>query len=111
MLRSLGIPARYASGLLTQQPGETHAWLEFMHPREGWLPADPTQGVVLETGSDYLKFAVGRDYSEVPPVSGSFLSRGLGGLDAAMGRVYFDRGEVAFEDALALIEPSGNASS
>ena len=32
MLRALGVPARYVSGLLTRQPGETHAWIEFLHP-------------------------------------------------------------------------------
>ena len=54
MLRSLGVPARYVSGLLTRQPGETHAWVEFLHPAVGWLAADPTRGVVIDTGTDYL---------------------------------------------------------
>ena len=78
MLRSLGVPARYVSGLLTRQAGETHAWLEFLHPEHGWLPADPTRGITELNGTDYLKFAVGRDYSEVPPVTGSFVSKGRG---------------------------------
>ena len=43
MMRAVGIPAKYVSGLLTRQPGETHAWLEFLHPEAGWLPADPDQ--------------------------------------------------------------------
>ncbi len=105
MLRSLGIPCRYVSGLLTGQAGETHAWLEFLHPGFGWLPADPTRGVVMESGTGYLKFAVGRDYSEVPPVSGSFVSRGPGQLEAAAAKVFFDRESIAFEDAMALIQP------
>ena len=37
MLRSLGVPCRYVSGLLTGQTGETHSWLEFLHPQEGWV--------------------------------------------------------------------------
>ena len=45
MLRVRGIPARYVSGLLTRQPGETHAWLEFLHPQQRWLRADPTRGI------------------------------------------------------------------
>ena len=104
MLRALGIPARYVSGLLTRQPGETHAWLEFLHPQLGWLPADPTRGLIIETGADYLKFGVGRDYSEVPPVSGSFVSRGYGQLDTAIAQVFFDREAVSIEDALGMLE-------
>ena len=104
MLRALGIPARYVSGLLTRQAGETHAWLEFLHPQMGWLPADPTKGIVIETGTDYLKFGVGRDYTEVPPVTGSFVSRGFGSLDVATARVFFDRDAVSHHDALDLID-------
>ena len=104
MIRSLGVPARYVSGLLTRQAGETHAWLEFLHPEVGWLPADPTRGVVIEIGDDYLQFGVGRDYSDVPPVSGSFVSKGSGYLDFAKAEVYFDRDTISFEDALGLIE-------
>ena len=104
MIRSLGVPARYVSGLLTRQAGETHAWMEFLHPKAGWLPADPTRGIVIEIGTDYLKLGVGRDYSEVPPVTGSFISRGSGHLDVATAQVYFDRETISFEDALSLIE-------
>ena len=106
MIRSLGVPARYVSGLLTRQAGETHAWLEFLHPEAGWLPADPTRGIVIDVGTDYLKLGVGRDYSEAPPVTGSFISRGSGHLDVATAQVYFDRETISFEDALSLIETS-----
>ena len=110
MLRSLGIPARYVSGLLTRQPGETHAWIEFLHPYLGWLPADPTRGVVVNLGTDYLKFGVGRDYSEVPPVSGSFISRGDGRLDFTTAEVFFDRNAVSVDDALNLLHSNGAPS-
>ncbi len=103
MLRAMGIPARYVSGLLTRQPGETHAWVDFLHPLLGWLPADPTRGVVIDIGTDYLKFGVGRDYSEVPPVSGSFVSPGSGRLDFAAAEVFFDRETVSMDDALRLL--------
>ena len=103
MLRSLGVPARYVSGLLTRQPGETHAWVEFLHPSLGWLPADPTRGVVIDIGVDYLKFGIGRDYSDVPPVSGSFISRGDGHLDFTTAEVFFDRDSVSVDDALNLL--------
>ena len=43
LLRSVGIPARLVSGVLAGYPGEhMHAWLEFMTPEEGWIPADPS---------------------------------------------------------------------
>ena len=106
ILRARGVPARYVSGLLTHQPGETHAWLEFLHPHHGWLPADPTRGLVELNGADYLKFAVGRDYSEVPPVSGSFVSRGAGWLNFTTAEVFFDRDAVSLDDALALLDNS-----
>ena len=103
MLRAQGVPARYVSGLLTRQPGETHAWLEFLHPTQGWLPADPTRGIIELNGTDYLKFAVGRDYSEVPPVSGSFVSKGEGWLNFTTAQVFFDRETVTVDDAMALL--------
>ena len=104
MLRALGVPVRYVSGLLTRQAGETHAWLEFLHPDAGWLPADPTRGVVIDIGVDYLKFGVGRDYTDVSPVTGSFVSRGSGHLDFTKAQVFFDRGDISFEDALGLMD-------
>lgn len=76
MLRAVGVPARYVSGLMASQSGETHAWIEYYHLTEGWLPADPTRGQVTPFPADLLAFAVGRDYSDVPPVLGSFLSSG-----------------------------------
>ena len=106
MLRSLGVPARYVSGLLTRQAGETHAWLEFLHPEHGWMPADPTRGITELNGTDYLKFAVGRDYSEVPPVTGSFVSKGQGWLNFTTAEVFFDRETVSVDDALALLDGS-----
>ena len=106
MLRSLGVPSRYVSGLLTHQAGETHAWLEFLHPEHGWMPADPTRGITELNGTDYLKFAVGRDYSEVPPVTGSFVSKGQGWLNFTTAEVFFDRETVSVDDALALLDGS-----
>jgi transglutaminase-like putative cysteine protease len=106
MLRALGIPARYVSGLLTRQAGETHAWLEFLHPGLGWLTADSTRGIVLDAGMDYLKFAVGRDYTEVPPVAGSFVSTGSGELVTAAAQVFFGKDQVSLDDALMLLGPS-----
>jgi transglutaminase-like putative cysteine protease len=56
MLRSLGIPARLATGyatgdynsLLNQsvvREHDAHAWVEAWFPDHGWVPVDPTPGV------------------------------------------------------------------
>lgn len=80
LLRALGIPTRYVSGLLVSQVGETHAWIEFLHPDHGWLTADPTRGWVLPDPTELLTFAVGRDYNDARPSIGSFEPSGEGGL-------------------------------
>ena len=104
MLRALGIPSRYVSGLLTGEVGETHAWVEVRHPRRGWLAVDPTRGLLGPPPCDYIKLAVGRDYADVPPVAGSYLSRGAAGECAAISTVKLgDGGAVTLADALELL--------
>ncbi len=104
LLRALKIPCRYASGLITGQTGETHSWAEFYHPGSGWLGADPTRGVILPPPSDYVKLGVGRDYTDVSPVSGSFLSRGGPEDIAAIADVTLNDGRPSLENALELLE-------
>ena len=104
LLRSLGVPTRYVSGLLTAQAGETHAWIEFLHPSLGWLPADPTRGHRLAKDADLIKFAMGLDYTHTSPVEGTFVSRGAGRLDVAIGKVTPDDATPSFQDALSLIQ-------
>jgi hypothetical protein len=103
MLRALGIPCRYVSGLLTGQVGETHAWLEVLHPRSGWLAVDPTRGVYFPPARDYIKLAIGRDYSDVSPVVGSFRSKGAATEYAAIVSVRFADTEADLDDALELL--------
>ena len=104
LLRALGAPCRYVSGLLAGEVGETHAWIEFLHPEAGWLPSDPTRGEVLPPASDYVKLGVGRDYADVAPVSGSFISKGATTEHAAIASV--QRGYHMFSraDAFALLD-------
>ena len=56
MLRSLGIPARLATGYSTGEydsvlnqavvrEHDAHAWVEVLFPGHGWVPVDPTPGV------------------------------------------------------------------
>ena len=104
LLRSLGIPTRYVSGLLITQPGETHAWIEYFHPRHGWLPADPTRGRWLCGDGDLIKFAVGPDYTYASPVEGTFTSRGTGRLDVAVGQSLPDGDALTLRRARDLIQ-------
>ena len=87
LLRALWIPSRYVSCILTEQAGDTHAYVEFLHPEGGWLPADPTKAILIDAGTTYLKLAVGRDYTDVSPVSGTFLSTGTGQLSRVFAQV------------------------
>lgn len=73
--RAQGRPARYVSGHLAGDGG-SHAWVEVLHPHpycptrwvaEGW---DPTHN--RRAGSDYLVVAIGRDYADVAPLSGTY---------------------------------------
>lgn len=77
-VRSWGIPARYVSGYLytKRDAGDrsaadaTHAWVEALVPGNGWIGFDPTNNVLA--GERHIRVAVGRDYSDVPPVRGVF---------------------------------------
>jgi transglutaminase-like putative cysteine protease len=69
----VGLPSRYVSGHLLGQGG-THAWVEVIVPHEGAAAAvafDPTHG--RRTDNRYLTVAVGRDYTDVAPTSGSYI--------------------------------------
>ena len=104
MLRALKVPCRYASGLTTGQTGETHSWVEFFHPEHGWLGADPTRGLILPPARDYVKLGVGRDYTDVSPVTGSFLSKGEAEDIAAIASVTLGESLPTLGDALELLE-------
>lgn len=74
--RTHGIPARYVSGYFfnpNHAPDEieaSHAWIEVYLPGYGWKGFDPTHNRVPDTR--YVKIAVGRDYADIKPVSGTF---------------------------------------
>jgi transglutaminase-like putative cysteine protease len=71
MCRALKIPARYVSGYLaTETASATHASIEVFIPDLGWRALDPTHN--RQTNENYVKIAVGRDYADVPPVTGNY---------------------------------------
>lgn len=79
LLRSVGIPARYASGYIVTSSGPdaplhgagaSHAWVEAYTATHGWRGLDPTND--LMASEHHVKMAVGRDYRDVPPTRGSY---------------------------------------
>jgi transglutaminase-like putative cysteine protease len=84
LCRLLGIPARYVSGHLVGEGG-THAWVEVLVPGPGQaveiLAWDPTHDRPADLR--YLTVAVGRDYRDVAPVSGTYCGPHTGWLSAA----------------------------
>jgi len=81
--RSAELPSRYVSGHLVGQGG-THAWVEVILPVDdgtgdaiAWA-FDPTHA--SRGGLEYVTIAVGADYSDVAPTSGTYVSRAAGRL-------------------------------
>jgi transglutaminase-like putative cysteine protease len=69
--RAVKIPALYVSGYLaTETASATHAWAEVLIPGIGWRGLDPTHNRQID--ETYVKIAVGRDYADVPPVTGNY---------------------------------------
>ena len=77
-MRSLGLPARYVSGYIENEPapGEpkmvgadaSHAWCSVYIPGWGWLDVDPTNDQVPPLC--HVTVGWGRDYADVAPVRG-----------------------------------------
>jgi len=75
LCRLCGLPARYVSGHMLGEGG-THAWVEVLFPLMGRpevamvIAFDPTHS--RRAGMSYLTVAVGRDYYDVAPTSGTY---------------------------------------
>jgi transglutaminase-like putative cysteine protease len=79
LARQLGWPARYVSGYLVpeaESEGYSHAWVEIGSSDGRWLGLDPTHK--NQTGDWHVAVAVGRDYSDVSPLRGIFVSESPG---------------------------------
>jgi transglutaminase-like putative cysteine protease len=83
LCRLRGVPARYVSGHLLGEGG-THAWVEVLlrdpahRDRFVARPFDPTHG--SQPGLNYVTVAVGRDYGDVAPTSGTYRAPFAGSL-------------------------------
>jgi transglutaminase-like putative cysteine protease len=99
--RAAGVPARYVSGHLVGEGG-SHAWVEVVVPdpdRPGEARAvalDPTHD--RRAGWGYVTVAVGRDYADVAPTSGTYVGGSPGRLSASKRL-----GVVATDPAPALV--------
>nr|WP_294543090.1 transglutaminase family protein [uncultured Rhodopila sp.] len=83
--RSLGFAARFVSGYLYDDSkigeaaetliggGVTHAWAEIYLPGAGWVPFDPTNGLISDR--NLIRVAVTRDPSQAVPLRGSFVGK------------------------------------
>ena len=72
LARACGIAGRYVSGHLIGE-GATHAWVELILPEDAYAVVtalDPTNNRTVSM--KYVVVAVGRDYADVAPTSGSF---------------------------------------
>ena len=85
LCRTCGLPSRYVSGHLLGQGG-THAWVEVILPTDDGSgdaiahAFDPTHA--SRGGLGYVTVAVGADYSDVAPTSGTYVSGARGRLTA-----------------------------
>lgn len=85
LCRECGLPARYVSGHMLGQGG-THAWVEVVLPAGAGRDAvahafDPTHAG--RAGLGYVTIAIGRDYADVAPTSGTYSSGAAGRLTSS----------------------------
>ncbi len=84
LARLLGVPARYVCGYVftgtkaehARMADESHAWVQVYLPEVGWKGFDPTNGVLTQT--DHVRVAVGRNYIDATPTSGTLYVGGQG---------------------------------
>jgi transglutaminase-like putative cysteine protease len=91
-LRALGLPARYVSGYLRNDPppgqprligaDASHAWVSVHCPESGWIDLDPTNDVLADM--DHVTLAIGRDYSDVSLLRGMILGGGAHRVEVAV---------------------------
>jgi transglutaminase-like putative cysteine protease len=93
LVRPLRMPCRYVSGYMFHRDptrekqdrsfeGASHAWVEALVPRLGWVAFDPTNNLI---GADrHIRVAIGRDYADVPPTRGVYKGEAHSELSVAV---------------------------
>ena len=84
LARLLSVPARYVCGYAytgpthenVRQAEASHAWVQVYLPQLGWKGFDPTNGILTQT--DHVRVAVGRNYLDATPTSGTIFVGGGG---------------------------------
>ena len=93
LVRRLHVPCRYVSGYMFHRnedeeekdrslEGASHAWVEALVPRLGWVAFDPTNNLV--GGDRHIRVAIGRDYADVPPTRGVYKGEAQSELSVAV---------------------------
>jgi transglutaminase-like putative cysteine protease len=91
LVRRLHVPCRYVSGYMFHRDeadkdrsleGASHAWVEALVPRLGWVAFDPTNNLV--GGDRHIRVAIGRDYADVPPTRGVYKGEAQSELSVAV---------------------------
>jgi transglutaminase-like putative cysteine protease len=92
-LRSVGLPAAYASGYIRTIPpagqerlqgaDAMHGWvLLWCGPDRGWIGLDPTNAILM--AGDHIVVAIGRDYQDIAPIDGIFTGSGAQNVRVAV---------------------------
>jgi len=91
ILRSCGVPARYVSGYIHRpnKESQSHAWCEVWLPDIGWTGFDPTNGCPID--DHFVKTAVGRDFTDVPPNKGTYRGGGSERIEVRVATRTLDR--------------------
>jgi transglutaminase-like putative cysteine protease len=117
-LRQIQIPARYVSGYICPNKngmrgeGATHAWIEAYIPFNGWVGLDPTNNCIAD--DLHVRLAVGRSFSDVSPVKGTY--KGSAGQRLEVGvSVSYENGQVTEDEPMTVLSPqppvNGEASN
>jgi transglutaminase-like putative cysteine protease len=91
-LRGIGFAVAYVSGYLLTTPREgaddfvgadaSHAWFAVWTRELGWVHLDPTNDTLV--GDEHIVLAMGRDYSDSPPLKGICFGGGQHQLSVAV---------------------------
>ena len=115
-LRSVGFPARFASGYLVGSASDaghaaTHAWAEAYLPSVGWLGYDPMLGDA--TSGNHIVVGVSNHPRGVMPVSGTFFDEDKSylGMKAAVQTARFADKETALRSLSTNLSKPGSRPS